>query len=71
MESSSSCHRRNTSPEKNGTRGSIAVARKFEHDGTPCTQYRLRIEVSGYEPFASTPVMCNAGGEWKLVNQKS
>ena len=54
---------------KNGTRGSIQAARRFEHDGSSCVQYRLRVEVSGYEPFVSTPVLCQSDGEWRLVNK--
>ncbi len=54
---------------KNGTRGSIQAARRFELDDSDCVQYRLRIEVSGYEPFVSTPVLCQSGGEWRLVTK--
>ncbi len=53
----------------NGTRGSIQAARRFEHQGAGCVQYRLRVEVSGYEPFVSSPVLCQTGGEWRLVDK--
>lgn len=56
---------------KNDTRGSIEVGRRFEHGGAPCVQYRLRIEVTGFEPFVTSPVMCQAGGDWQIVNKRS
>ena len=52
---------------RNGTRGSIEIARRFEQQGLACVLYRVRIQVSGMEPFVSNPVACQVGGEWKLI----